>query len=127
MPSDAERQTALQRFADDFARGAYWDAHEHLEELWRSERLTVWQALIQLAATFVLLEGDRLGGARSVLSRARSKLDHAPARLHGVEVAWLRERLDALSSALVPETSADVHSLARMFDDLHGRLGLKPP
>ncbi len=127
MPSNAEQQAALQRFADDFGRGAYWDAHEHLEELWRSERVAVWQALIQLAATFVLLQSDRPGGARSVLSRARSKLRDTPARVHGVQVAWLRERLDALSSVLGRETSPDVQSLARMFDGLYERLGIKPP
>ncbi len=127
MPSDAERQTALRRFADDFGRGAYWDAHEHLEELWRSERVALWQALIQLAATFVLLQSGRQGGARSVLSRARSKLRDAPVLVHGVQVAWLRERLDALSSVLGRETSPDVQSLARMFEGLHERLGIEPP
>ena len=127
MPTDAQRRAALERFANDFCKGAYWDAHEHLEALWREERLPAWQAVIQLAAVFVLLQSGRHEGARSVLARARAKLASAPTHLHGVDVLWIRERLGALSSALDDKVVADVGTLACMFDGLHERLGVASP
>lgn len=124
MPTPAERRVALERFANDFSRGAYWDAHEHLEALWREERLPAWQAVIQLAAVFVLLQSDRPDGARSVLARARAKLVDAPTHLHGVDVRWIHQRLDVLSCALDHEPLADIGTLARVFEGLPERLGV---
>lgn len=124
MTTNAERRFALRRFADDFERGAYWDAHEHLEALWREERVPAWQALIQLAAVFVLLESGRHDGARSVLARAQSKISDAPAMLHGVDVRWVRGQLDGLSRALESAPVHDARVLAEGFEGLHARLGV---
>ena len=49
-----DRRTTLIRARDLFNAGAYWEAHEALETVWRSiindEEKRVWQGLIQAAA-----------------------------------------------------------------------------
>ncbi len=91
-PTDASaaRRDALRRFAVDFDRGAYWDAHEHLESWWASERHELWQALIQIAAALVLVQTDRPDGAARVLNRALQRLRRQPDGVFGVDVAAIR-------------------------------------
>ena len=126
MSTPRARRAALQRFAADFERGAYWDAHEQLEALWTTERQALWQALVQLAAVFVLLGSDRPAGARRVLARARAKLQGVPASLHGVDVAWVRARMDALDARL-GDDAPDPKALASLFERLGARLSVEPP
>jgi len=122
--SDA-RRLALRRFARDFERGSYWDAHEHLEVLWREERLDLWQALIQIAATFVLLGSGRPGGARAVLGRARARLATLPGSLHGVDIGWVRRQCDALDTMLAEPGAPPTLQAEKLFEALARALGLK--
>ena len=52
--SPGDRRSALVRARDLFNTGAYWEAHEALETVWRSiiseDEKRVWQGLIQAAA-----------------------------------------------------------------------------
>ena len=86
-----EVQDALVRYVLDMERAAYWEAHEHLETLWNRQRHDLWQALIQVAATFVLLDSGRSAGATRVLERAVARLQPLDASTQGVDVAWVRE------------------------------------
>ncbi len=124
MPTPQARHCALQHFAEDFERGAYWDAHEQLETLWRVDRLELWQALIQLAATFVLLSSGRPGGARSVLSRAQAKLVALPESLHGVDVAWVRRQCGLLNARLAEDEALDPVKASKLFGMLRQGLGV---
>ena len=123
MPTVEARRDALEQFVADFERGAYWDAHEHLEAPWRDERLDLWQALVQLAAVFVLVGSGRSDGARRVLGRARVKVEGLPALVHGVDVAWVRGRMDALDGRLAAGVS-EVEALAPLFEGVNSHLGV---
>ena len=90
------REEALAGYAQAFDDGAYWDAHEQLEQWWREDRRDLWQALIQLAAAFVHVDAGRLGGAARVLERAVTRLDAEPDEAFGIDVATIRERARAL-------------------------------
>lgn len=60
-----------------FNEGRYWDCHEHWEHAWRVQSgplKTHVQALIQVAAVFVLLEKGRIDAAMRVCASARDKL-----------------------------------------------------
>ncbi|MEM6292022.1 MAG: DUF309 domain-containing protein [Myxococcota bacterium] len=87
----SEVHDALSRYARDMERGAYWDAHEHLETLWNRQRHDLWQALIPVAATLVLLGSGRSAGAAGVLARALARLQPLDASTQGVDVDWVRE------------------------------------
>jgi hypothetical protein len=86
----------LAAYADAFDARAYWDAHEHLEGWWRGDRRDLWQALIQLAAAFVHIDGGRLDGAARVLQRAVARLDAEPETAFGIDVDGIRRRAHAL-------------------------------
>jgi uncharacterized protein len=114
-------RSALERGADLFNRGLYWEAHEAWEELWlRLEdepRLFV-QGLIQVAAAghkaFVQKQPR---GCVKLLTSALEKLDRAPPDFYGVETRrflpavhrmldearrWMDGDVSALHRALVP-------------------------
>ncbi len=62
----AERRRHLDQARERFNAGAYWEAHEALETVWRSiikdDDALVWQGLIQAAAAlFHLKRGNRHG------------------------------------------------------------------
>jgi len=85
-----------------FDAGAYWEAHEALEEAWLrleagAPELLFYQGLIQLAAGFhnALVTGRLAGAARS-FEEARKKLELYRPRYGGLEVDFLCERAAAL-------------------------------
>jgi len=79
----AERRATLTRARDLFNAGAYWDAHEALETVWRSiiseEEALVWQGLIQAAAALWHRRRDNPHGVEVVGRGALEKLA-GPAR-----------------------------------------------
>lgn len=78
-----ERRATLTRARDLFNAGAYWDAHEALETVWRSiiseEEALVWQGLIQAAAALWHRRRDNPHGVEVVGRGALEKLA-GPAR-----------------------------------------------
>src|SRR3990172_8771378 len=80
MTSD-ERQAILTHARDLFNSGAYWEAHEALETVWRSiitdgqaDAARVWQGLIQAAAALLHLRRGNRHGVRVVGAAALEKL-----------------------------------------------------
>jgi len=71
-----DRRATLTRARDLFNSGAYWEAHEALETVWRSiitgDEARVWQGLIQAAAA--LLHRSR-GNAHGVEVVGRAALE----------------------------------------------------
>ena len=102
----------LARGVDLFNRAQFFDAHEELEDVWRSvprdcpSRRHI-QGMVQLAVAFHHESTGNRTGARSVLARALRNLDGADesfpeldlARLR-VELAYWRHYLDDSVNAL---------------------------
>jgi DUF309 family protein family protein len=74
----ADRQATLIRARDLFNAGAYWEAHEALETIWRSiineEEALVWQGLIQAAAALLHRRRGNPHGVEVVGGAALEKL-----------------------------------------------------
>jgi hypothetical protein len=72
------RRATLTRARDLFNAGAYWEAHEALETVWRSiiseEEALVWQGLIQAAAALLHRRRDNAHGVEVVGRAALEKL-----------------------------------------------------
>ena len=73
-----DRASTLIRARDLFNAGAYWEAHEALETVWRSiineEEALVWQGLIQAAAALWHRERNNAHGVEVVGRGALEKL-----------------------------------------------------
>ncbi|HVT60972.1 MAG TPA: DUF309 domain-containing protein [Thermoanaerobaculia bacterium] len=75
-----------------FNRGAFFDAHEAWEEIWRSrepEPRDLFQGLIQTAAAMHHVLGGRLGAARRVLARGLARLAPFAPASHGLDIGAL--------------------------------------
>jgi uncharacterized protein len=76
--SPEHRRATLIRARDLFNAGAYWEAHEALETVWRSiiseEEKRVWQGLIQGAAALWHRQRDNPHGVEVVGRGALEKL-----------------------------------------------------
>ena len=79
-----------------FNKGAYFDAHEVLEDVWRAASehdKRFLQGLIQIAVAFHHYGNGNLRGARSVLRRACLNLSQYPGDYGGVDLASLMLKL----------------------------------
>ncbi len=89
-------------FLDAFADGAFWEAHERLEQAWRRNHSGFYKGLILLASAFVHAARGNLHGVQAQLAKAARELaPYAPAYL-GQDVAALVEhaaRGQALAAA----------------------------
>ena len=82
------------RGLEEFNRGAFFEAHEVLEDLWHEYRdldRPFIQGLIQIAAAFYHLQSRNLKGAVSQLSKGSEKLSHYLPSYRQVSVARLLE------------------------------------
>jgi len=74
-----ERRGHLTRARERFNAGAYWEAHEALETVWRSiitgDAARVWQGLIQAAAALLHRARGNAHGVAVVGRAALEKLD----------------------------------------------------
>lgn len=76
----AARRAALARARDQFNSGAYWEAHEALETVWRSiiredaAAARVWQGLIQAAAALLHQGRGNRHGVATLGAAALEKL-----------------------------------------------------
>jgi hypothetical protein len=74
----AERTAQLERALDLFNSGAFWEAHEALEAVWRSieneEEALVFQGLIQAAAALFHRDRGNRHGVEAVGAAALGKL-----------------------------------------------------
>ena len=95
MGAPADEVAALLAGARLFNDGAFFEAHEVLEEAWRrmargSRRRRLFQALIHLAAAAIHHRDGRPRPAWLQYGRALDKLDDLPERYYGMEVERLR-------------------------------------
>ena len=105
-----DRRASVRRARDLFNTGAYWEAHEALETVWRSiisdgnrDAARVWQGLIQAAAALLHRRRGNRYGVAVVGAAALEKL--AGAQRSDVEFETVRFRADlerALADAAEP-------------------------
>ena len=116
--------TPLERGADLFNRGLYWEAHEAWEELWlelEDEPKLLVQGLIQVAAAYYKATVQmQAGGCVRLLVTALQKLEPLPRDFMGVETTrfvpavrrtlaeaqrWLAGEIAAVDPALLPRVT----------------------
>jgi predicted metal-dependent hydrolase len=93
-------QVELERGVDLFNRACFFEAHEVLEDIWRSVGREEpgrrhWQGLVQLAVAFHHQSTGNFLGARSVMERALRNL-------HGGDETFPDLDLDRLRTDLTP-------------------------
>ncbi|HEX6899998.1 MAG TPA: DUF309 domain-containing protein [Thermoanaerobaculia bacterium] len=90
-----ERRRLFREGLDLFNRGAFYEAHEVWEDVWRSttpEPRDLFQGLIQVATALHQFQDlKRLDGPRRTLAKARRRLEPFAPVSHGLDVAGLLE------------------------------------
>ncbi|MFO0589467.1 MAG: DUF309 domain-containing protein [Polyangiaceae bacterium] len=94
-----------------YERGAYYDAHEHWELLWRDEpegdRRNFLQGLILVAAALHKLGAMKSQtGSMRLFERARARLSAVPSSYAGVDVTRVLAGVD-LALAALPKLHAE--------------------
>ena len=91
--------------ADLFNRGAFWEAHEIWEGVWREreeDSRIFFQGIIQAAAAYHLVfSARRYTGALNNFSKALTKLALFPDTFLGLDVDAIRRRLGEAKDTLV--------------------------
>ncbi len=117
---------------DPFANGirlfneeAFFDAHEHLEGIWREttgEPRTFLQGLIQVCAGFHHLQNGNPAGAAALLGRGADKMRGYPARTMGIDVPAFLSQVDAARAQVerMAEGAEAIAAVAFPKIELHG-------
>lgn len=95
---DAAQRAAFERAVGEYDRGAFFECHDTLEELWselRGPARDFVQGLIQVAVSFYHLDNGNSAGAASLLGRALARFAPYPARYYGLDLDALRAELHA--------------------------------
>lgn len=86
---DDQIQTGLDRGIREFNEGAFFEAHDTLEDVWmdaRGECRLFLQGLIQLAIGYYHLSCENYTGADHLLTRGMGKLDDYRPAAYGVDL-----------------------------------------
>jgi predicted metal-dependent hydrolase len=99
------RNDPLARGAALFDSGAFFEAHEAWEKLWRAEtdetQRRLLHGLIQVAAAFhKLFAIESAGSASRLLAKGMEKLDACPTNVGDMDVAAFRDGVRACAEAL---------------------------
>jgi hypothetical protein len=90
---DAESLRALERGADEFNAGKFFECHDTLEDAWQGMRgpaRDFFQGLIQVSVGFYHLRNGNLAGAASQLEKGLEKLERYGPSYAGIELEELR-------------------------------------
>ncbi|MBT6842818.1 MAG: DUF309 domain-containing protein [Candidatus Melainabacteria bacterium] len=101
----------MQDFIRLFNDKQYFDAHEHLEQIWigLEEPEKSWtQGLIQIAALMHLLEQGRFIGATKVWARAKANLTGAPEIYKDINIINLKKTIANICENLDENSYTDV-------------------
>lgn len=86
-----------------YNNGAYFDAHEHWEELWRAATGTdkiLLQALIQLSVALCHQQRGNRKGTLSMLGKSLALMERCPDNYGGIELARLRAEAESWLEAI---------------------------
>jgi predicted metal-dependent hydrolase len=81
-----------------FNAGKYFEAHEELEIAWKDERGKIrelYQGILEAGVTYLHIKRGNYRGAIKVFGRSMKWLRGWPASCRGIDVAQLREDLEA--------------------------------
>ncbi len=84
--------------------GEYYEAHEELEHAWMDDAgpgRDLYRAILQIAVAYLQIQRHNYNGAVKMLLRVRQWLAPLPDRCRGVDVARLRQDVDAVHEALL--------------------------
>jgi len=96
-----------------FNRGEYFEAHEHLEDVWKEDPAlgrSFYRALIQIAVAYLQIERSNYRGAYKMLLRSRQWFHGLPEVCRGVDVRSLKNDSESVYHELMrlgPEGIAD--------------------
>jgi predicted metal-dependent hydrolase len=96
-----------------FNAGKYFAAHEALENAWRAEpgpQRELYQAILQVAVTYLHLQRGNYAGALKVAARCQAKLDQWPAACSGLDLAGLRRNLTTVLAAAARLGPEKIHN-----------------
>ncbi len=86
-----------------FNRGAYFQAHEALENAWRAEPGTIrdlYRGVLQVAVMYHHIQNQNFRGAVKMYERCMQWLDPFPDICNGIAIAELRENCRAVHQQL---------------------------
>ena len=96
--------------------GDYYEAHESLEHAWLEASEWegyLYRTLLQVSVAYLHVEKGNYAGAVKMLLRVRQWLDPLPDQCRGVDMAALRENVEAFSVALDRAGEAGISELDR--------------
>ncbi|MCX6064753.1 MAG: DUF309 domain-containing protein [Chloroflexi bacterium] len=96
-----------------FNAGDYFEAHEALEDAWRDETgqiRVLYQAILQVAVTYLHVQHGNYDGAIKLYARCQLKLEQCPDLCRGVELAVLRRSLAAVMETVTRLGPERIHS-----------------
>lgn len=104
-PESLAAHEAFQNGLAAYARGDFYEAHEHWELLWRDEpegpRRLFLQGIIQVAAALhKLLVMKSASGAMRLFERAKVRLDGVPEGMGGLSIKGIVAGIDLALAAL---------------------------
>ncbi len=112
---DREPTPQMLKAFEQFNRGEYWEQHETLENVWRSERdpsiRNFYKGIIQVGVGFYHLSKGNYRGVVKVLARGINYLKPYAPECYGVEVARLIQEASVIyhrARELGPERLGDI-------------------
>ena len=109
--------------------GDYYEAHESLEHAWLEASEWegyLYRTLLQVSVAYLHVEKGNYAGAVKMLLRVRQWLDPLPDQCRGVDMAALRENVEAFSVALDRAGEAGISELDRALLKPIPMLPLRP-
>jgi uncharacterized protein len=92
------------RGLEEFNRGEYFEAHEHLEAAWMADESLgrdLYRAVLQVAVAYYQITRHNYRGAAKMFLRLRQWIDPLPDTCRGIDVARLREDARQVHSELL--------------------------
>ncbi len=109
LPEEIAHEEVLwRRFDQDLTSGAYFDAHEAIEELWRRDRDPRQQSAIWIAAAFVHWSKGTLSGAQKLLIKLTRDAAHRPDPLMPVVERWMAALAENLPNPGITPTERKI-------------------
>lgn len=113
----AEPLAALARQGiEEFNDGNFYEAHDYLEEAWvqdEGDGRNLYRGILQVGIAYYQIERGNYRGAVKMLLRVRQWLSPLPAVCRGVDVARLREDVEAVHQSLVKLGPEKIESVDR--------------
>lgn len=99
-----------------FNQGHYFQAHEHLEEAWRSDPTSgreLYRAILQVAVAYYQIERGNFTGAIKMFSRIHHWLDPLPDYCRGVDLRQLKQDVDLIHQMVTKIGRANIQDFDR--------------